>query len=179
MKTARIVLFLPALLAVLTLTCGVSAQTAAAKNPFQSLSFLEGTWEAKTNGDSGVDSRGAYAFALELRGHILSRHTISKDSCKGPADYNCDHSDLLYIYPDGPQGALRAIYFDNEGHVIKYDVSTPSPTTAVFISDESQPGPQFRLVYERKGDTMFGKFQIRMPGQSEWKPYLEWSGGRK
>jgi len=29
---------------------------------------------------------------------------------------------------------LKAIYFDNEGHVIHYDVSVPSPTTAVQSS---------------------------------------------
>ncbi len=27
--------------------------------------------------------------------------------------------------------------------------------------------------------TMYGKFQVRMPGQEEWKSYLEWSGARK
>jgi hypothetical protein len=88
---------------------------------------------------------------------------VSKDSCKGPENYDCNHSDLLYIYPDGPEQSLKAIYFDNEGHIIEYSVSTPTPTTAVFLSDSSQPGPQFRLLYERKADTMSGKFQIRIP----------------
>src|ERR1700742_1459519 len=157
-------------------TIGVMAQSAPAKDPFQSLSFLEGTWEAKTNGTSGVDSLGKYSFELELRNHVLARNSASKESCKGPENFDCNHSDLLYVYPGGTDQALQAIYFDNEGHVIKYQVSTPSPTTAVFLSDGSQPGPQFQLVYERKGNTMFGKFQIRMPGHSEWKSYLEWSG---
>lgn len=161
------------------LALAMNAQTSPLKNPFQALSFLEGTWEAKTNGTSGVDSSGRYTFALELQNHVMARHIISKASCKGPASYDCDHSDLLYIYPDGPQQALQAIYFDNEGHVIKYSVSTPTPTTAVFLSDSSQSGPQFRLLYERKADTMFGKFQMRIPGQSEWKSYLEWRGDRK
>jgi hypothetical protein len=155
---------------------GLMAQSAPAKDPFQTLSFLEGTWEAKTNGTSGVDSLGKYSFELELRNHVLSRNSVSKESCKGPENFDCNHSDLLYVFPGGNDQALQAIYFDNEGHVIKYQVSTPSPTTAVFLSDGSQPGPQFQLVYERKGDTMSGKFQMRMPGQSEWKSYLEWSG---
>jgi hypothetical protein len=34
-------------------------------------------------------------------------------------------------------------------------------------------------VYELKGDVMFGKFQMHMPGQTEWKSYLEWSGAKK
>jgi hypothetical protein len=74
---------------------------------------------------------------------------------------------------------MKAIYFDNEGHVIHYDVSTPDPTTAVFLSDASATGPQFRLTYQRKNSTMSGKFQVRMPGQTEWQSYLEWSGDKK
>jgi hypothetical protein len=172
MKTLRIIAFsIPFVLAY-----GVKAQSAAAKDPLQPLSFLQGTWEAKTDSNSGVSSVGKYSFELELRNHIMARQSVSKESCKGPESYDCNHSDLLYIYPGELDQPLQAIYFDNEGHVIKYQISTPTPTTAVFLSDGSQPGPQFRLVYERKGYTMFGKFQMRMPGQSEWKSYLEWSG---
>lgn len=172
MKMIRAILFGVPFIVIL----GMSAQTAPSNNPFQSLSFLEGTWDAKTDGSSGVDSNGKYTFAMELRNHVMARHIVSKDSCKGPESYDCNHSDLLYIYFDAPGQTLRAIYFDNEGHVINYSVSTPTPTTAVFLSDSSQPGAQFRLLYERKADTMFGKFQIRMPGQNDWKSYVEWNG---
>ena len=168
------VFFAPLILAIST-----NAQTALSENRFQPLAFLEGTWEAKTNGTSGVDSNGAYTFTLELRGHVMARHIVSKDSCKGPERYDCDHGDLLYIYPDNTRQALRAVYFDNEGHVINYSVSTPTPMTAVFLSDGSQPGPQFRLLYERRGNVMSGKFQMRMPDQSEWKSYIEWTGEKK
>lgn len=162
----------------LMIPLGALAQSAPSKDAFQRLAFLQGTWEAKTEVPAGVNSNGKYSFALELKNHVMARHTVSVESCKGPDSYDCEHSDLLYIYPEGDV-TLHAIYFDNEGHVIKYDVSTPGPATAVFLSDSSQPGPQFRLVYERKADTMFGKFQMRMPGQSEWKSYLEWSGEKE
>ena len=49
----------------------------------------------------------------------------------------------------------------------------------VFLSEASQPGPQFRLTYDLKGGVMQGKFQVRMPGGLEWRSYLEWSGGKK
>ncbi len=52
-------------------------------------------------------------------------------------------------------------------------------TTVVFLSDASSNGPQFRLTYQRKDLTMYGKFQMRMPGQEEWQSYLEWSGPRQ
>jgi uncharacterized glyoxalase superfamily protein PhnB len=77
------------------------------------------------------------------------------------------------------RNAQEAIDFYNEGHVIHYEVSTPTPTTATFLSNPSQPGPQFRLSYELKGSTMYGKLQMRMPAQTEFKSYLEWSGERK
>jgi hypothetical protein len=158
-------------LSLLSIAC-LSAQPDS--SPLKPLAFLEGTWGAKT--ELGATSSGTYTFAKELAGHILARHSVPAN-CNGPAGFNCDHTDLLFIYPDGE--SLKAIYFDNEGHVIHYTVSTPSPTTAVFLSDPSAPGPQFRLVYERKDAVMSGKFQMRMPGQTEWKSYLEWSGPKK
>jgi hypothetical protein len=79
---------------------------------------------------------------------------------------------LPYIYADASGQPLRAIYFDNEGHVIHYSVGTPTSTTAEFLSDAAAPGPQFRLLYELKDGVMMGKFQIRVPESREWKSYL-------
>ena len=147
-------------------------------DPFRSLSFLIGTWDAKTVNNPRVTASGTYTFRTELSGHILARHTTS-EGCKGPEDFNCEHGDLLYIYADAPGEALRAIYFDNEGHVIHYAVTTPTPTTAEFLSDPGVRGPQFRLFYELNGSVLSGRFQIRMPGGKQWQSYLEWTGSRK
>ena len=153
----------------------LSAQT---ENPdLKPLGFLEGTWDAKTQqGTAGAAASGTYTFVKELGGHILARHTTTAD-CKGPASYDCDHGDLLYVYPEG--ATLKAIYFDNEGHVIHYNVAASDPNSVVFLSDAAIPGPQVRLAYERKGAVMSGKFQMRMPGETAWKPYLEWSGSKQ
>jgi hypothetical protein len=147
-------------------------------DPWAGLRFLAGTWEAKTSGGSAqAQGAGAYTFAFELKDHVLERHSTS-GACKGPEDFDCLHADRLTIYPAGP-GICKAIYFDNEGHVIHYDVSTPRPGSAIFLSDAAQPGPQFRLSYELAGGVMSGKFQIRMPGKSDFTIYLEWSGKRQ
>jgi hypothetical protein len=152
-----------------------SLHAQAPSDAWAPLRFLIGTWDARSlNGD--VQSSGTYLFQTELRGHVLARHSATKD-CKGPLDFDCEHSDILYIYAEGP--VYKAIYFDNEGHVIHYNVSTPAPATAVFLSDEKQPGPQFRLAYELKNGVMNGKFQIKVPGQAEFRSYLEWTGGKK
>jgi hypothetical protein len=111
-------------------------------------------------GSAGAAGSGTYSFQLELRDHILARHS-GGGGCNGPASLDCEHGDLLYVYQEAPGQPYKAIYFDNEGHVIYYDVSIPSPTSVVFLSSSSQPGPQYRLSYELKATTMLGKFQMR------------------
>ena len=86
---------------------------------------------------------------------------------------------MLYIYPTSNGQAFQAIYFDNEGHVIHYDVSTPKLNSAVFLSDPAQPGAQYRLSYELVEGVMTGKFELKMPGQPDFSSYLEWSGKRQ
>lgn len=169
-----------AALALLVFAVPLVAQVSstAPANPLKSLDFLEGTWEARTQaGSAGATSSGTYTFKRQLGDHILVRSSHSS-ACKGPETFDCEHRDLLYVFEDSPGQALKAIYFDNEGHVIHYDVSTPTATSAIFLSEASRPGPQFRLVYDLKDGTMAGKFQMRTLGQTEWKSYLEWSGSR-
>ena len=152
----------------------VFAQNAPAADPFAALRFLDGTWTAKAEG-SGATAMATYTFAPELAGHVYGRHG-KLAGCSGPKAFDCEHGDLLYVYPDG--AALKAIYFDNEGHTFHYDVTAPTLTSVMFLSDGSSPGPRFRLMYELKAGVMFGKFQMQAPGQTEWHSYLEWSGGK-
>jgi hypothetical protein len=148
-------------------------------DPWKALAFLEGTWDAHAQaGSAGARSTGTYTFKPELKHHVLVRRSDSA-ACNGPANFDCQHSDVLYVYQEAEDRPLKAIYFDNEGHVIHYAVSTPDSSTAIFISDVSPSGPQFRLVYEFKDSVMWGKFQMRMPGQADWKSYLEWSGAKR
>ncbi len=151
------------------------APSAPATDVFASLHFLDGTWDAKAAGANGISSLGTYTFASELAGHVYARHGKAAN-CSGPKSFDCEHTDLLYIFPEG--AGLKAIYFDNEGHTIHYEVTTPTPTSVVFLSEAGSPGPRFRLVYELKEGVMAGKFQMQPPGQTEWHSYLEWSGGK-
>ncbi len=167
------------LIGLLALLRGPASQAEVPNDRWQSLNFLQGTWAAISQGGSaGATSSGSYAFEFELQQHVLARVSAGPVNCIGPKSFDCLHSDLLYIYQDADGQPFKAIYFDNEGHVIHYEVSTPDPTTAVFLS-EAGPGPQYRLTYQLKKSTMFGKFQVRMPGQTDWKSYLEWSGEKQ
>ena len=165
-------------LTLLLLLCSPALAQTPAADPFAALHFLQGKWEANTGGAQGVTTTGVYSFGLELDGHIMARHATSDPGCKAPADFDCKHGDLLYIYLDAPGQPLRAIYFDNEGHTLHYTVSTPSATSVVMVSEPGY-GPQLRLMYELKAGVMYGKFQVLAPGQKEWKSYLEWSGGKR
>ncbi len=146
---------------------------------WQTLRFLIGTWDARTAGTSGQDVKdyGTYSFRPELDGTVLARHS-SQDKCKGPADFDCDHHDLLYIFRDSPTAPIHAIYFDNEGHVIHYAVTTPAPDVAIFDSTDPT-GPRFRLSYQLSGIVLLGKFEMAAPGQTAYRTYLEWEGPRK
>ena len=185
---------LSAALALLT-ACAVSAQTstqppapASAQTPAKSpakadswagIRFLLGSWEAKTTGGvAQAQVSASYSFRLELRDHVLARHSRS-GSCSAPDDFDCQHSDLLYVYPASSGAALEAIYLDNEGHIIHYAVSAPKPGTVVFLSDPAQPGPQYRLSYTFLAGVMSGQFEMKMPSQTEFTSYLEWNGKRQ
>jgi hypothetical protein len=157
-----------------------SRAVSAPTDPWKALEFLEGSWDAHAQaGSAKAQVSGAYSFKPELKHHVLVRRSDNSADCKGPASFDCEHSDMLYIYQEAENRPLNAIYFDNEGHVIHYSVSTPDSNTAIFISESSSSGPQFRLAYELKDAVMWGKFQMRMPGQTQWKSYLEWNGTKK
>ena len=125
-----------------------------------------------------MTTNGTYTFRLELDNHVLARHAVSDSTARKSATFDYKHGDLFYVYQDMPGQPLKAIYFDNEGHVLHYAVTTPAPASVLFLSNSPPGVPQFRLIYERKGDTMAGKFQILPPGQKDWMSYLEWSGSK-
>ena len=153
--------------------------TSAKADPWAGVRFLLGLWGAKTTGGvAQAQVSASYSFRLELRDHVLARHSRS-GSCSAPDDFDCLHSDLLYIYPSANGQTLEAIYFDNEGHIIHYAVSTPKPGTVVFLTDPAQPGPQYRLSYTLLDGVMTGQFEMKMPGQTDFISYLEWSGKRQ
>jgi hypothetical protein len=146
--------------------------SAPAADTWKPLQFLMGTWEAKTQGGSAVaTTSGTYTFQLELRGHVLARHSTN-DGCKGPTDFDCEHGDLLYVYQESPGRPLKAIYFDNEGHVIVSDVTTASPNIAIFVSP---------AAFSTTPESCFREAEVQIPSRrtildflDRWK--IHWKG---
>jgi hypothetical protein len=88
---------------------------------------------------------------------------------------SCEHNDALYIYPGGFR-SLKALYSDPSGTVFNLDGSSPSPNTYVFLSDNGQSGPRYRLIFTLEDGALTGKFQTHMPARIEWRTVTEWSG---
>ena len=72
--------------------------------------------------------------------------------------------------------ALRAVYFDNEGHVIHYHVAVVESDNAIqFLSPASADQPGFRLTYIPTGPaTLRLLFEIAPLGTASlFSPYIE------
>lgn len=138
-------------------------------DPLAPLRFLVGTWRGEGTGQPGR-SVGVATFRFELEGRALVRRSFA-DAPAAEGRPASRHEDLMTVFVGG--GQLRALYLDNEGHVIHYLVA-PGPDGVTFTS-EAAPGPRFRLSYRRKGEGQVAlRFEIAAPAASEaFRTYLE------
>ncbi|WP_147443278.1 FABP family protein [Corallococcus sp. AB045] len=145
------------------------AELTEALKPF---SFLMGTWDAEGGGTPGA-SAGTFTFQPDVQGHVLIRRNESVTP-------GGRHEDLMVLHP-GAQGAVRASYFDNEGHVIQYAArAESSPASAEFVTDEASGAPRFRLSYLLNTDgTLNVRFEIAPPGGAGFRTYLEGTARRR
>ena len=153
--------------ALFLITVPVHAQQDAT---WKGLQFLVGKWvgvagEKDTPLGAG---QGAFSFEAQLNQKIIIRKNV--------AEYNSGarHDDLMVIYLDATP---KAIYWDSEGHVIRYNVTVPATDRVVFESDAKDPGPRYRLSYWMDSGKMSGKFEVAPPG-GEFKEYMKWQSKR-
>ena len=133
-------------------------------------SWLIGEWQGENSGQPGQGA-GTFSFTPDLKNEIIVRksHTEFPAAENKPAIV---HDDLLIVYSDPSTRGDNAIYFDNEGHTIKYSV-TYKDRSIILRSDKIPDNPVFRLVYtlldERTVNTRF-----EMSGDGEkFTPYIE------
>ncbi len=126
--------------------------------------FLLGEWEGGNRGDPGAGS-GTFSFEFDLDDNILVRksHTVFPPT-QERAGYA--HDDLIVVYNE-TTGEKRAIYFDNEQHVIHYAVTVSQDQNSITLESDPLPGmPQFRFTYTRMGENeVDGRFEMTPPGQ--------------
>ncbi len=147
----------------------------ASPDPFAGLAFLVGEWTATGGGGKpGEGVQGGFTIRPDLGGAVLVRRNRAEYAPRPGQARGEVHEDLMVIHPEG--GALKATYFDNEGHVIRYAV-TAEGGRAVFES-EPGPGPRFRLVYQRTGGNEVSiTFLIAPPGK-EFQAYVSGTARR-
>lgn len=136
-----------------------------------------GMWLGSGNGEPG-QGKGEFSFEPELQGAVLARHSYAEyPATKDKPAYR--HDDLMVIYST-PDHKTVADYWDNEGHVIRYNVELVDGKL-VFVSDAAQPGPRFRLTYAKTGDnTLKLTFAIAPPtDRDNFKTYIEATAQRK
>ena len=136
------------------------------------LDFLLGKWVGVA-GDKDTPlgaGQGGFSFELDLDKKVIVRRN------RAEYDKGVRHEDLMVIYMEG---SPRAIYFDSEGHTIRYNLTIPAKDQVVFDSDGTQPGPKYRLMYWMEKRVLKGKFEVAAPGTAEFKSYMNWSSTKR
>jgi hypothetical protein len=143
------------------------------------IGHLVGDWNGEGGGGPGQGS-GSFSFKPDLQGKILVR----KNRAEYPAAKDraaLVHDDLMVVYRETPEAPPRAIYFDSEGHTIRYEVqASPDSGDVVFVSGAEPSTPRYRLTYTRAGqDRLKIKFEIAPPGNpGQFATYIEASARR-
>ena len=167
-KCAALALVVMAIIGVASPAAAAEGDKPASLDP---LSFLLGAWVAMGQGQPGQGT-GQAVFRHDLQQHVMVRNSFAEYPATSdrPATR---HDDLMVIFAEGP--ALRADYYDSEGHVIRYAIETPSAGAAVFTSEPTAGAPRYRLSYALKGDVLEGTFEIAPPGKPDaFQRYLSW-----
>ena len=125
---------------------------------------LIGDWAGEGGGQPGsATGRTSFRYEAGERAIIRRNHAAVAASAGRPASV---HEDLLTIYAGPKNGEARAVYVDNEDHVIQYTaVWSPDGKTLTFVSDAVAGAPRFRMVYRiQSPDRHVLDFEIAPPG---------------
>ena len=132
--------------------------------------FLIGNWAGEGTGQPGSGS-GSFSLQPNLQGKVLVRKSFAEyPAANGRPAFR--HDDLMIIYRQPESGALRATYYDSEGHVIAYSVKALEGGVA-FVSDNPPDQMRYRLTYLSAGKERARiRFEIAPPGK-DFVQYLE------
>ncbi len=153
-------------------------QAAKTENQWSAWQFLVGEWIGEGTGDPGQGS-GGFSLQPDLQNTVLVR----KNSAYYPATKDRQaftHEDLMVIFYENDQP--KAIYFDNEGHVIRYTAEfSKDSSTVTFLSDPIPSAPRFRFAYTKaQNGTLKMSFDIAQPGKPDsFSRYIEATARRK
>jgi hypothetical protein len=163
------------LITLALLAVAATSTSAQPKTPLSALEFLVGEWEAI--GTAPGESGGfGFAFAVQDRVLVRTNHADYAASDRGPASR---HDDLMVIYAEA--GVIKADYFDNEDHIIRYTAQVRGSKDVVFVSEAKASEPRYRLSYSMGADGVLkGQFEIAPPGApAAFTSYLAWTSRKR
>jgi hypothetical protein len=166
------------LLAIVVLAAALAAPVRAEDDRWADFRFLIGSWVSDGTPDQGS---GSFSLEPDLKNNVLVRRNIAFVPA-GQGRPAAQHEDLMVIYSDRGAKELRSSYFDSEGHVIQYIVSSlPANKGLVFVSKAEPSAPRFRLTYTKTvPDKVAIEFEIAPPGQPDrFRKYLAGTVKRK
>jgi hypothetical protein len=146
---------------------------AAAADDWGPAQFLVGLWTGEGTGGSS----GNFSFLPDLQGSILVRKSFAEyPASAGKPAFR--HDDLMIVYREEGARNLRAQYWDNEGHVVAYNVQ-PIARGVVFESRGVPAETRYRLSYlSLEVDRVSIRFEIAPPGKG-FALYLEATAQRQ
>lgn len=160
------------IIALLFLVCFQSSSAQEVSKDWEKWQYLLGEWKGEGSGQPGEGS-GMFTLKPKLEGNILERKgkTEIAATATKPASI---HEDVMIIYKNKDGNPANAIYFDNEGHVINYNI-TYADSKIILTSEINPSMPRFRLIYEKLEEKGLNiRFEIAMPNApEEFKMYLE------
>lgn len=165
---------------VLLLCALASNSPAETKTDWEAIQYLAGEWTGEGAGNPGVGS-GGFSFTPELQGQILVR----KNWAEYPATKDRPafrHDDLMILYREPADKRVRAEYFDNEGHMIRYAVQVSADRNQIIlVSDREASAPRYRFTYSKNGTSALKiKFEIAPAGKpDQFSTYIEAAARRK
>ncbi len=166
---------LPGLMAAATvlLSALTFSQQAVPTPNWDAWQFLIGEWVGEGGGDPGQGG-GGFTFSTDLQDRILVRRNYAAyPATKDRPAFR--HDDLMVIYRE-PGGSTKADYYDNEGHIIRYDIAFANDSNSVvFTSLASDSEPRYRLTYARiQSNSVSITFEIAPPGHPDkFREYIK------
>ncbi len=166
MKRIRFILIVSVFVFIILPAKCFSQQTH--KPDWKAFRFLIGEWTGEGGG-----AQGGTAFKMDLDDQVMIRNNWAEYP---PANGRpaVSHSDLMIIFPEN--NSVKAIYFDNEGHVIHYTASFSSDSSNLYLTGDVIPSsPRFRFIYTKiSNDKLKATFEIAPPGKPEdFSKYVE------
>ena len=158
------------LILAIAIFCFYTQCTGQQNKTWEKWNWLIGEWIGEGSGEPGKGG-GTFSFKTDLNDKILVRKSHSEYQASGnrPATI---HDDLMIVYVDNSSNASNAIYFDNEGHTIKYSIEYDDKLI-VLTSEKVVNTPVFRLTYTLLDDkTVNTKFEMSQDG-IKFMTYIE------